>query len=59
MESLKASGVKIPAQIVSPVNDEPKISVEQLLSANQSDAQFMVSTIKQKNKNFMENLFDF
>ena len=59
MESLKASGMKLPAQIVSPVNDEPKISVEQLLSANQTDAQFMVSTIKQRNKNFMENLFDF
>ena len=40
-------------------NEQPKMSVSELLRANQSDAQLLVSTIKEKNKNYLNAIFDY
>ena len=58
MENIRNNHIQIPAKIISPIHDDPKISVEQLLLDNQSDAQYLISTIKQKNKGYLENIFD-
>jgi hypothetical protein len=40
-------------------HEQPRISVNELLRANQSDAQLLVSTIKEKNKNLLNAIFDY
>lgn len=40
-------------------NEQPRVSVSELLKANQSDAQMLVSQIKEKNKNYLNAIFDY
>jgi hypothetical protein len=45
-------------KIVAPKHDEPKIDLANLLEANQTDAQLMISQIKEKNKDFIGTILD-
>jgi len=40
-------------------HEQPRMSVNELLRANQSDAQLLVSTMKEKNKNLLNAIFDY
>ena len=55
---LKKLVVQNPKKIVAPNHDEAKIDLMALLEANQSDAQFMITQIREKNKNFLEAILD-
>jgi hypothetical protein len=44
--------------IMAPNNDEPVIDLTSLLKANQTDAQFMVSQVKERNRNFLNTILD-
>lgn len=58
MDLIRQKHEYLPAKIENPVYGEPKIDLNNLLNDNQTDAQFFISNLKQKNKNFMEAIFD-
>ena len=59
LDKLKQNDDKIPVEIVSPIHDEPNININELLDENQTDIQQMISKVKDKNKDFIESIFDY
>jgi hypothetical protein len=55
-----SNGEKIrKAKIVSPFHGEPSVDLNELLRRNQTDAQIFISQVKEKNKSFIDTVFDY
>lgn len=46
-------------KIISPFHDQPSIDLNELIRNNQTDAQIFLSKVKEKNQNFIQNVFDY
>ena len=46
-------------KIISPFHDQPSIDLNELVRNNQTDAQIFLSKVKEKNQNFIQNVFDY
>lgn len=46
-------------KIISPFHGEPSVDLNELVRQNQTEAQIFLSKVKDKNRNFLEDVFDY
>lgn len=46
-------------KIISPFHGEPSVDLNELVRQNQTDAQIFLSKVKDKNRSFLEDVFDY